>query len=133
MKRERKEYAHQWYLANKERTRERRKQYSIKWRAEHPDRVDDQQARFREKVRQEVYGYYSQGTFSCARCGIKDRDVLCIDHINNGGKQHVKVIGRFGTNFYRWLRQQGFPPGYQVLCWNCNHKKELERERSEKH
>jgi hypothetical protein len=56
----------------------------------------------------------------CARCGETDQDVLQIDHIDGGGRQHLKEIGQ---NIYAWLHKQGFPPGYQVLCANCNTKK----------
>ena len=24
------------------------------------------------------------------------------------------------SKFYLWLKRNNFPPGYQVLCWNCN-------------
>jgi hypothetical protein len=34
-----------------------------------------------------------------------------------------KNIG-FGREFYRYLIKNDFPPGYQVLCYNCNSYKE---------
>ncbi len=69
--------------------------------------------------RDETFRAY--GGFKCVRCGEIDPDVLQIDHIDGGGTQHRKKIGR--QNIYTWLRQQHFPPGYQVLCANCNTKK----------
>ena len=56
---------------------------------------------------------------SCACCGEKTVQFLGIDHMNGGGNQHRKKIGG-GSRFYQWLRQQGFPTGYQTLCHNCN-------------
>ncbi len=28
-----------------------------------------------------------------------------------------------GHKFYKWLRDAGYPDGFQVLCMNCNHAK----------
>jgi hypothetical protein len=25
-----------------------------------------------------------------------------------------------GGQFYQWLIRNAYPPGFQVLCWNCN-------------
>ena len=52
----------------------------------------------------------------CACCRESTYEFLTIDHIDGGGRQHRKVI----HNFYRWLRMNNFPPGFQVLCYNCN-------------
>jgi hypothetical protein len=49
---------------------------------------------------------------------------LTIDHINGGGRQHRLQAGVKG-DFYTWLKRNGFPPGFQVLCWNCNHAKHV--------
>jgi hypothetical protein len=57
-----------------------------------------------------------------------DVDMLCIDHIDNGGNKHRKETGS-GGKVYGWLIKHGLPPGYQVLCWNHNAKKEIERAR----
>ena len=74
--------------------------------------------RWSDQVRDETFQAY--GGAVCVRCGNIDPDVLQIDHIDGGGTQHRKKIGEPLT---RWLRKQGFPPGYQVLCANCNTKK----------
>lgn len=70
------------------------------------------------QLRDEVFAAY--GGYKCVRCGTTDRDVLQIDHVEGGGRAHLKEIGE---PLYRWLRKQGYPPGYQVLCANCNVKK----------
>ena len=54
---------------------------------------------------------------------------LTLDHINNDGAEHRREIhGRqtaAGYQTYRWLMRNGFPPGFQVLCANCNHGKRM--------
>ncbi len=84
----------------------------------------------KKKKKNMVLIYYSP-TYppSCAYCGITDQEVLCIDHIHNDGKEQRKITG-FGSRFYQWLITNNFPKGYQVLCFNCNHKKEVLRRRS---
>lgn len=61
------------------------------------------------------------GGSRCVCCGVEDLVFLTIDHVNGGGTKHRKTskLGG-GAKFYRWLRLQGYPAGYQVLCFNCN-------------
>lgn len=54
----------------------------------------------------------------CACCGEKNILFLTVDHINGGGAKHRKSIGN--GHIYRWLKRQGYPIGYQILCFNCN-------------
>lgn len=58
----------------------------------------------------------------CTCCGVEQLSVLTIDHPQNNGREERQRLGRqgMGHNFYRWLIKQGFPPGYAVLCFNCN-------------
>jgi hypothetical protein len=53
----------------------------------------------------------------CACCGESGLPFLTLDHIDGTGKEHRSSLT---SSFYRWLRSNGFPPGFQVLCWNCN-------------
>lgn len=53
----------------------------------------------------------------CACCGEAHVEFLQLDHINGGGTQHHKSLS---TSIYQTLRATGFPPGYRVLCANCN-------------
>jgi len=68
----------------------------------------------------------------CACCGEDTREFLTVDHIDGGGLRHRRELARTrdgregqiaGTSFYLWLKRNNFPPGYQVLCWNCNFAK----------
>lgn len=60
----------------------------------------------------EAYG----GAF-CACCGEAHIEFLSIDHINDDGAAHRKT---FKGSLHRWLAKHNFPPGYRVLCMNCN-------------
>jgi len=64
----------------------------------------------------------------CTCCGEKTLEFLTLDHINNDGAAHRKeLLGRNvgGNVFYKKLRLLGYPPGLQVLCWNCNASKQF--------
>jgi len=67
--------------------------------------------------RYEVLKHYGGEPPKCACCGEDRFEFLSIDHINGGGKQHIKSIG---YNLARWLKKNHYPEGYRVLCHNCN-------------
>ena len=85
-----------------------------------------QTARIRHaQIKREALQHYSGGVPQCAICNEDDTDVLCIDHINGGGKAHRQELRTSGgTTIFYWLRRENYPQGYQVLCANCNMKKE---------
>lgn len=56
----------------------------------------------------------------CACCEELRWQFLTIDHINGGGNAQRKQLGLNGSQFYRWLKKEGFPLGFRVLCFNCN-------------
>lgn len=70
------------------------------------------------------------------RCCAEDREpFLVIDHVGGGGNAHRQVVAKRahpavgarsggGPYFYRWLRLNGYPSGFQVLCANCNMAKD---------
>lgn len=64
----------------------------------------------------------------CKCCGETIIEFLSIDHINEDGAAHRRRLfggsrGAAGSAFYGWLKRNGFPPGFQVLCHNCNRGK----------
>ena len=69
----------------------------------------------------DVMSHYSNGVPKCATCGIEDIRVLSIDHVEGGGNAHKKSTGVMtsGDKMYHWLRKNKYPPGFQVLCMNC--------------
>jgi hypothetical protein len=53
--------------------------------------------------------------------------MLQLDHIDANGADHRKLlkqegVGGYATGWfiYKWLIDNGFPEGYQVLCASCN-------------
>ena len=69
------------------------------------------------KLRKEIFAEY--GGAVCICCGEDNFGFLTLDHINGGGCEHRREVGG-GENLYRWLREQHYPSGFQVLCYNCN-------------
>lgn len=75
------------------------------------------------KLKITTLSHYSDGTLKCTHCGEDDIRVLQLDHIDGGGNEQRQKIGKGSGKVYRWLRDQGYPEGYQVLCANCNIRK----------
>lgn len=71
--------------------------------------------------RERVLAHYGGSPPKCACCGEAHVEFLCIDHENGGGNEHRRTLGvNSGGAFYAWLEKAGLPPGYRVLCHNCN-------------
>ena len=89
--------------------------------------------RFRAEVRRSTRNARLQAIFvyagddpMCACCGDPHLEFMTIDHINNDGAAHRRELNtRGGDKFYRWLRNNNYPPGFQILCFNCNHAKAI--------
>lgn len=77
---------------------------------------------YAEKLKLEVFQHYSGSPIPrCACCGTDYMPHLTLDHINRDGKKHRAQIGIMGGNpMYRWAKREGYPPIFQVLCFNCN-------------
>ena len=78
----------------------------------------------RNKLKAEVINHYSNGLNCCACCKESDIRFLSIDHINNNGAEHRKSMRK---SICRWLRRNNYPIGYQVLCFNCNLGKSINK------
>lgn len=57
---------------------------------------------------------------ACPGCDVATLGFLSLDHINGGGNKQRKELKQAGTTLNLWLRKNNYPPGYQVLCHNCN-------------
>ncbi len=64
----------------------------------------------------------------CKRCGMKDKRVLQIDHLEGGGYKHRKR-NRSGIGYYREILKQIKDKSgkYQILCSNCNYIEGIEK------
>lgn len=68
----------------------------------------------------EVFTHYGG---KCAICAENDIDVLTIDHINQQGSKHrMENKLTTGTKTWKWLKDNAYPQGFRVLCFNCNTK-----------
>lgn len=75
--------------------------------------------RYMRNLKMEVLNAYGGPVCKC--CGETNAWFLTIDHINNNGAEDRKANGnRTGGGLAWLLRKKGFPPGYQILCYNCN-------------
>lgn len=65
--------------------------------------------------------FTAYGGYKCSCCGETEPMFLSIDHVHNDGAKERKsgLYRGSGSAFYQWLRKNGFPSGYQVLCMNC--------------
>ena len=131
-------YAKTWRQLSKESLQARNRRYyednrdhilrkQKEWAAANPERRRGVALEYYYRLQDKVIKAY--GGYVCAWCGIDEPTVLCIDHVENNGNQHRKQLGSGknksagGGRFYRWLIENGYPTGYQVLCMNCNHAK----------
>ena len=72
------------------------------------------------KYRADAISHYGG---KCACCGETEPKFLTIDHIDGGGGKHKRAAKCH--NIGTLLRREGYPPGFQVLCWNCNCGRQL--------
>lgn len=106
----------------KESSKLKRQVYNKLWYQNHKSQWRFYHQKARIKLKTEVLSYYGHGILACVHCGFNDLDCLSIDHINGGGNQHAKEVGR-GMHMWYWLRNNDYPDGYQTLCMNCQFKK----------
>lgn len=72
-------------------------------------------------LRREVFIAY--GGCRCICCGLEFIELLTIEHPDNDGAEHRRILGcKGGHSFYRALKRLGFPtsPKMVVMCFNCN-------------
>jgi len=74
--------------------------------------------KYRKLMKRSVIKHYGG---KCACCGEDILKFLAIDHIEGNGNKHRREINlKSGSSFYTWLKRNGFPEGFQILCHNCN-------------
>lgn len=105
-----------------------KEQRNLKFRtryAESSQLRDKTKAKYRA-TKLEVMQYYCKGTPHCqcpsGKCNETILEFLTIDHVDNNGAQERRERTKAerrgtGSRTYVWLKQQGYPEGYRVLCW----------------
>ena len=63
----------------------------------------------------------------CTCCGEREPSFLSIDHVNNDGAAHRRLLnGRVSQKgvspqlMFVWAKRKGYPETLQILCHNCN-------------
>lgn len=72
------------------------------------------------ETKKKVLSHYGS---KCECCGESGLPFLNLDHIDrNGAEESRKLFGQDsgGIRLYYYLVRNEFPPGYRVLCFNCN-------------
>ena len=74
--------------------------------------------KYEQKVRFLVLNAYGK---RCACCGESRHQFLALDHKAGGGGKERKRMGLTNAKgLFLYLIRNNFPPGYQILCHNCN-------------
>ena len=115
-----------WRRQNPEANQKHREQEKARWWSDPTvrERHRERGRVTRLALKLEVYEAY--GGAVCACCGESELLFLSLDHEHNDGaaeRKELRTTG--GACFYRHLKKRGFPPGYQVLCMNCNFGKRM--------
>lgn len=112
----------EYYLKNRKKILENHKRNQRKNWDEHLKKCRE----YRYRLRMKVLIHYGGNPPKCSCRGCNETKIkfLTIDHIEGGGTQHRKQLslGNLGRGriLYQWLKNNNFPEGYQVLCYNCN-------------
>jgi hypothetical protein len=103
--------------------KEEKQKYQIEYKLKNKEILRKKEKQERIRLKQEVITHYG-GKCNC--CSEILLDFLTIDHINNNGAEHRRELKiTSGNVFYRWLKNNNYPEGYQVLCSNCNLSKRI--------
>lgn len=108
--------------------RKKRMQTDEKFARETRSRLNSYSKITRLRLKIETLGRYSKTDIpECGCCGEEEVLFLTIDHTNNDGGEHRKImkeggISSSGYMFYYWLKRNNFPQdlGLETLCYNCN-------------
>lgn len=122
-------YSREYGASHYDENKPRLKQYAIdhhkeisrrikQRRESHPEVYAARDKANREKLRNDILQHYGG---KCVCCGEAAYEFLAIDHIDGNGNAHRRAIGQ--SNLYRWIRKNGYPDNFQVLCHNCNNAK----------
>ena len=95
-----------------------RSKYNKAYYHSHKKECAEYQARYFQKVKQEVVDLYGG---RCDTCRETDLIVLELHHIDHDGSEERKEIG-MGPSMYRHARKKYNPLKYQILCANCHRR-----------
>jgi len=127
-------YQRKWLQSEKGIAYKKRHKYYMKeWRKNNHERFLKNQKQAGKNIRMEVLRHYSDPP-ECSCCGETEYLFLHIDHINGDGAEHRKLMSKEfgrkqgGNDLLYWLKKHNYPPGFQILCANCNLGKRLQKD-----
>ncbi len=115
--------------------KEKHRLYMKEYRKKNREKVRAKQREYYDNARREALEAYGGKPAKCGQCGESYLECLQIDHIENDGNIHRKQIEEEygyklgGNQILMWLKKNNYPEGFQILCANCNIKKEMEQRR----
>jgi hypothetical protein len=114
-----------WRKSYYEANREKQIEAAKVWNANNPEGFKRSTKKQYHRLREEAMAAY--GGYVCACCGEDEPIFMTIDHVENDQCERAKEFGRSHTGLflYTWLKKNGYPQGFQVLCHNCNQGKRL--------
>lgn len=97
------------------------KHYAAWYRANNEDHHQRQRDFYRHLAMEVIIAYGGE----CTCCGENNFWFLTLDHIENDGAEHRRMINKKGgRDTYVWAKANDYPPIFQVLCANCNFAKQ---------
>lgn len=96
------------------------------WAKRNKEKCRAAELRHRQNLRLEMILAYGR---VCQDCGESDPLVLVLDHIHDDAQQDRSENNHWGGfSMYRRLKAKGWPKDrHQLLCHNCNFRKEYRR------
>ena len=105
---------------------EKKKHDAKKYREKNKEKINIQGKKFREALKLEVFSTLSKlrsnSKIPCCRCCGESSyiEFLTIEHIEGRKNLPKKEQKLKGEKLNLWLKKNGYPDGFEVLCWNCN-------------
>ncbi len=108
-----------------EKNKDRIKKNSMKWKKKNRKIVNKQTTERRAKTINILFDFLGR---QCVFCGFDNVKALCLDHIDNNGSENRKKF-KHSTLEYSYYSKHLDEVGnmLQVLCYNCNMIKEIDR------
>lgn len=102
-----------------------KEEYARQYQKDNPDKFSEYNRKSLRKLKREVMDAYGG---ICVCCGETELAFLTIDHADDNGAEHRREMAaesgfeysQAGARTYRWLRKNGYPEGFRVMCANCN-------------
>lgn len=90
------------------------------------DSINDRHRKNRHMQLEEVFNKLGN---KCARCGLLDKRVLSIDHMNGNGGHERRLYGGSYKKYYEKILESitKNKKEYQLLCLNCNQIEGVEK------